>query len=68
MLLPCWAQAQLALGAMGFPVLGEVLREERDDVEMVVGALECLTNALAQPAEPRGGPESQVPLAPRAAE
>ncbi|KAI3913647.1 hypothetical protein MKX01_035843 [Papaver californicum] len=27
--------AQLAFGAMGFPVLMSVLREERDDVEMV---------------------------------
>lgn len=27
--------AQLAFGAMGFPVLLSVLKEERDDVEMV---------------------------------
>nr|ATG70663.1 golgin candidate 6 [Microbiota decussata] len=38
--------AQLAFGAMGFPVLMSVLKEERDDVEMVRGALETLVNAL----------------------
>ncbi|CAL5356206.1 unnamed protein product [Camellia sinensis] len=38
--------AQLAFGAMGFPVLVSVLKEERDDVEMVRGALETLVSAL----------------------
>ncbi|XAR49720.1 hypothetical protein NMG60_11033001 [Bertholletia excelsa] len=38
--------AQLAFGAMGFPVLLSVLKEERDDVEMVRGALETLVSAL----------------------
>ncbi|KAK7395799.1 hypothetical protein VNO78_16369 [Psophocarpus tetragonolobus] len=38
--------AQLAFGAMGFPVLLSVLREERDDIEMVRGALETLVSAL----------------------
>ncbi|KAH9312359.1 hypothetical protein KI387_027394, partial [Taxus chinensis] len=38
--------AQLAFGAMGFPVLMSVLKEERDDVEMVRGTLETLVNAL----------------------
>ncbi|KAG4395881.1 hypothetical protein GLYMA_19G056700v4 [Glycine max] len=38
--------AQLAFGAMGFPVLLSVLREEHDDVEMVRGALETLVSAL----------------------
>ncbi|GAB4847893.1 Golgin candidate 6 [Ancistrocladus abbreviatus] len=38
--------AQLAFGAMGFPVLLSVLREERDDIEMVRGALETLVGAL----------------------
>ncbi|XP_022133800.1 golgin candidate 6 isoform X1 [Momordica charantia] len=37
---------QLAFGAMGFPVLMSVLKEERDDVEMVRGALETLVSAL----------------------
>ncbi|KAI3501335.1 hypothetical protein L1887_29201 [Cichorium endivia] len=37
--------AQLAFGEMGFPVLLGVLRE-RDDVEMVRGALETLVSAL----------------------
>ncbi|CAN6472180.1 unnamed protein product [Victoria cruziana] len=39
-------QAQLAFGAMGFPVLLSVLKEERADVEMVRGALEALIGAL----------------------
>ncbi|KAJ0967728.1 hypothetical protein J5N97_024645 [Dioscorea zingiberensis] len=38
--------AQLAFGAMGFPVLLSVLKEERDDVEMIRGALETLVSAL----------------------
>lgn len=40
------SSAQLAFGAMGFPVLMSILKEERDDVEMVRGALETLVNAL----------------------
>ncbi|KAF3773047.1 Golgin candidate 6 [Nymphaea thermarum] len=39
-------QAQLAFGAMGFPVIMSVLKEERADVEMVRGALETLIGAL----------------------
>ncbi|XP_073285547.1 golgin candidate 6 [Primulina huaijiensis] len=39
--------AQLAFGAMGFPVMLSVLKEERDDVEMVRGALETLVSALS---------------------
>ncbi|KAK6137413.1 hypothetical protein DH2020_028836 [Rehmannia glutinosa] len=39
--------AQLSFGAMGFPVLLSVLKEERDDVEMVRGALETLVSALS---------------------
>ncbi|KMT10908.1 hypothetical protein BVRB_5g113210 [Beta vulgaris subsp. vulgaris] len=38
--------AQLAFGAMGFPVLLSVLKDERDDVEMVRGALETLVSSL----------------------
>ncbi|XWS40678.1 hypothetical protein CRYUN_Cryun17cG0016000 [Craigia yunnanensis] len=38
--------AQLAFGAMGFPVLMGVLKEEQDDVEMVHGALETLVSAV----------------------
>ncbi|KAK9814747.1 hypothetical protein WJX72_010794 [[Myrmecia] bisecta] len=41
------AQAQLALGASGFPVLCGVLRDERNDVEMVRSALECLLVATS---------------------
>eukprot|EP00898_Chlorokybus_atmophyticus_P003336 jgi/Chlat1/4002/Chrsp26S04071 len=38
--------AQLAVGAMGFPVLTGVLRDERQDTEMIRAALEVLLNAM----------------------
>ncbi|KAJ6815043.1 golgin candidate 6-like [Iris pallida] len=40
------SSAQLAIGAIGIPVLLSVLKEERDDVEMIRGALETLVSAL----------------------
>eukprot|EP00884_Botryococcus_braunii_P007321 jgi/Botrbrau1/16590/Bobra.0068s0020.1 len=43
-------QAQAAVGNAGFPVLCGILREERGDVDMVRGALECLAIALGHPA------------------
>lgn len=43
-------QAQAAVGAMGFPILCEVIREERKDLDMLRTALECLTNAFTSPA------------------
>ncbi|XP_059639867.1 golgin candidate 6 isoform X4 [Cornus florida] len=51
--------AQLAFGAMGFPVLLSVLKEERDDVEMVRGALETLASALT-PINHVKGPKNEV--------
>ncbi|XP_062151481.1 golgin candidate 6 [Alnus glutinosa] len=51
--------AQLAFGAMGFPVIMGVLKEERDDVEMVRGALETLVGALT-PIEHAKGPKNEV--------
>ncbi|XP_050271029.1 golgin candidate 6 isoform X1 [Quercus robur] len=51
--------AQLAFGAMGFPVMLAVLKEERDDVEMVRGALETLVGALT-PIEHAKGPKNEV--------
>ncbi|KAF5186898.1 golgin candidate [Thalictrum thalictroides] len=51
--------AQLAFGAMGFPVLMGVLKEERDDVEMVRGALETLVSALT-PTDVARGPKNEV--------
>ncbi|KAL5702642.1 hypothetical protein ACHQM5_027836 [Ranunculus cassubicifolius] len=51
--------AQLAFGAMGFPVLMGVLREERDDVEMVRGSLETLVSALT-PTDGERGPKNEV--------
>ncbi|XP_065877661.1 golgin candidate 6 [Euphorbia lathyris] len=51
--------AQLAFGAMGFPVLMGVLKEERDDVEMIRGALETLVSALT-PLDHVRGPKNEV--------
>ncbi|XVF16328.1 hypothetical protein REPUB_Repub10bG0021900 [Reevesia pubescens] len=51
--------AQLAFGAMGFPVLMGVLKEERDDAEMVHGALETLVSALT-PIDHAKGPTNEV--------
>ncbi|KAF5740417.1 golgin candidate 6 isoform X1 [Tripterygium wilfordii] len=46
--------AQLAFGAMGFPIIMGVLKEESDDVEMVRGALETLVSALTPINHARG--------------
>ncbi|KAL3499310.1 hypothetical protein ACH5RR_038403 [Cinchona calisaya] len=51
--------AQLAFGAMGFPVLLSVLKDERDDVELVRGALETLQGALTPIAHTKG-PKNDV--------
>ncbi|GAV78700.1 Uso1_p115_head domain-containing protein/Uso1_p115_C domain-containing protein [Cephalotus follicularis] len=51
--------AQLAFGAMGFPILMGVLREERDDVEMIRGALETLVSALT-PLDHAKGPKNEI--------
>ncbi|KAG8637671.1 hypothetical protein MANES_15G151800v8 [Manihot esculenta] len=51
--------AQLAFGAMGFPVLVGVLKEERDDIEMIRGALEALVSALT-PIDHARGPKNEV--------
>ncbi|KXZ52056.1 hypothetical protein GPECTOR_10g1079 [Gonium pectorale] len=40
-------KAQLALGNMGLPVLISVLRDERDDLELLRGALEALLAATS---------------------
>ncbi|KAK4338451.1 hypothetical protein RND71_042938 [Anisodus tanguticus] len=50
---------QMAFGAMGFPVILSVLKEERDDVEMVRGALETLVSALT-PIDYAKGPANEV--------
>ena len=48
---------------MGLPILCEVVREERDELEMLRGALECL--CLAVPAASGGNPQRpQVKKAP----
>ncbi|GJN34849.1 hypothetical protein PR202_gb23548 [Eleusine coracana subsp. coracana] len=51
--------AQMSFGAMGFPVLLNVLKEDREDVELVRGALETLVGALT-PIETMQGPKTEV--------
>ncbi|KAK1367535.1 Golgin candidate 6 [Heracleum sosnowskyi] len=53
--------AQLAFGAMGFPVLLSVFKEEREDVEMVRGALETFVSALTPIAHAKGPPNEVQP-------
>ncbi|KAL1556859.1 Golgin candidate 6, variant 2 [Salvia divinorum] len=45
--------AQLAFGAMGFPVLLSVLKEERDDIELIRGAIETLVSAVSPTQHPK---------------
>eukprot|EP00883_Tetradesmus_obliquus_P001778 jgi/Sobl393_1/11873/SZX62368.1 len=57
-------RAQLAMGAMGLPVLLAVLQEDRDDLELLKGALEVLQLTVALPeaasaAGSRGGAAAQ---------
>ena len=40
-------QAQLTFGEMGIPVLVTVLFEDKDDLELIRGALEAMINAIA---------------------
>ncbi|KAM3273004.1 hypothetical protein ACQJBY_042812 [Aegilops geniculata] len=51
--------AQMSFGAMGFPVLLNVLKEDREDVELVRGALETLVSALT-PIETSQGLKTEV--------
>jgi hypothetical protein len=56
-------RSHLAFGAMGFPVMAQIVRE-REDLEMVQAALECLSHAVggageAAPATP-GGAEAKA--------
>lgn len=51
--------AQMSFGAMGFPVLLNVLKEDREDVELVRGALETLVAALT-PIDASQGPKTEV--------
>ncbi|THU65165.1 hypothetical protein C4D60_Mb05t00790 [Musa balbisiana] len=51
--------AQMSFGAIGFPVLLNVLKEEHDDVELIRGALETIVSALT-PAETTHGQKDEV--------
>ncbi|RLN00748.1 golgin candidate 6 [Panicum miliaceum] len=50
--------AQMSFGAMGFPILLNVLKEDREDVELVRGALETFVSALT-PIETTQGPKTE---------
>eukprot|EP00879_Flechtneria_rotunda_P018698 GHRR01019621.1.p1 GENE.GHRR01019621.1~~GHRR01019621.1.p1 ORF type:complete len:291 (+),score=118.08 GHRR01019621.1:187-1059(+) len=43
------SSAQLSMGTMGIPVMLSVLQEDRDDIELVKGALEVLYLSMAMP-------------------
>ncbi|CAD6341381.1 unnamed protein product [Miscanthus lutarioriparius] len=51
--------AQMSFGAMGFPILLNILKEDREDVELVRGALETFVSALT-PIETSQGPKTEV--------
>ncbi|CAN6343168.1 unnamed protein product [Urochloa humidicola] len=51
--------AQMSFGAMGFPILLNVLKEDREDVELVRGALETFVSALT-PIETSQGLKTEV--------
>jgi hypothetical protein len=57
------AQAQAALGVMGLPVLLTVLREEREDLEMIRGALETLYNCITAETVPTANDTASPPSA-----
>ena len=43
-------QAAVAFGSMGFPIALAVLREDREEVEMIRAVLECVSCAVSQDA------------------
>ncbi|NP_001141556.1 uncharacterized protein LOC100273672 [Zea mays] len=51
--------AQMSFGAMGFPILLNIFKEDREDVELVRGALETFVSALT-PIEMSQGPKTEV--------
>ncbi|OVA08903.1 Vesicle tethering protein Uso1/P115-like [Macleaya cordata] len=53
------ASAQLAFGATGISVLMGILKEERDNLEMVQSALETLVSALT-PIDPEEGLKNEI--------
>ncbi|KAL5205175.1 hypothetical protein ABZP36_033384 [Zizania latifolia] len=51
--------AQMSFGAMGFPILLNILKEDREDVELVRGALETLVSSVS-PIETSQGLKTEV--------
>ena len=52
-----WAlQAQLAVGSQGLPVLSALIREKREDLDILRAALECLQITIGHPDNNTKGP------------
>ncbi len=47
------------MGTMGLPVLVSVLQEDRDDLQLLIGALEVLIATFASEEQPYTGPHQQ---------
>jgi hypothetical protein len=56
-LQPLPAQGQLAMGSMGLPVLVSVIQEDRDDLQLLTGALEVLIATFAAEEPTYGAPQ-----------
>ncbi|DBA66722.1 hypothetical protein WJX79_001922 [Trebouxia sp. C0005] len=56
-------QARLAVGAHGLPMLCTVVKEERQDIEMLRGALECLTIVIGPPSQAESAGKGPHPAA-----
>ncbi|KAL0019412.1 hypothetical protein WJX77_011077 [Trebouxia sp. C0004] len=57
------AQAKVAVGALGLPMLCTVVKEERQDIEMLRGALECLTIVIGPPSQAESAGKGPHPAA-----
>ncbi|DBB15044.1 TPA: hypothetical protein ACH3X3_004627 [Trebouxia sp. C0006] len=57
------APAKLAVGAHGLPLLCTVVKEERQDIEMLRGALECLTIVIGPPSQAESAGKGPHPAA-----
>jgi hypothetical protein len=47
------------MGTMGLPVLVSVIQEDRDDLQLLIGALEVLIATFASEEPPYAGPHAQ---------
>lgn len=63
------AQAQNALASLGYPVICAVLRDEREDIDMLRAAIECINTSTSQDNRrtPQVGPATPCPAPPPSA-